>query len=238
MGRKWNNIKEKKAGKDASRSKILAKFGKLIYAVAKKGDANPEINRELADVIARAKTYNVNRDIIDRALKKAREGGGEDFQNLRYEGYGVGGSAVIVETLTDNVNRTASEVRSTFSKNGGNLGVNGSVAFMFERKFILGFKGMKEEQVFDILLENDIEPSNIEVEDEFTYVYLEPGTNIQAQDALIKAGVEEFSVNEISMVPETYVTLGNEDLAAFEKLIDTLEDLDDVQQVFHNVENC
>lgn len=238
MGRKWNNIKEKKAGKDASRSKILAKFGKLIYAVAKKGDANPEINRELADVIARAKTYNVNRDIIDRALKKAREGGGEDFQNLRYEGYGVGGSAVIVEALTDNVNRTASEVRSAFSKNSGNLGVNGSVSFMFERKFILGFEGLDEDKVFETLLENDIEPSNIEVDGCNIYVYLEPGTNNQAEEALRQAGINDFTLNELSMVPESYVSLDEADLTSFEKLIDALEDLDDVQQVFHNVENC
>ena len=118
MGRKWNNIKYGKAAKDAARSKVLARFGKEIYMAAKNGDPDPELNRNLASVIDRAKVAGVNREIIDRAINKAKGGSDENYDFIRYEGYGPNGAAVIVDTLTDNVNRTVAEVRSAFNKNG------------------------------------------------------------------------------------------------------------------------
>ena len=128
MGRKWNNIKEKKASKDANTSRIYAKFGREIYVAAKQGEPDPVANQALRLVLERAKTYNVPKAIIDRAIEKAKGGADENYDTLRYEGFGPSGSMVIVDTLTNNVNRTASDVRSTFGKNGGNMGVNGSVA--------------------------------------------------------------------------------------------------------------
>ena len=133
MGRKWNNIKEKKASKDANTSRIYAKFGREIYVAAKQGEPDPESNQSLKFVLERAKTYNVPKAIIDRAIEKAKGGSEENYDELRYEGFGPNGSMVIVDALTNNVNRTAAEVRSAFSKNGGNMGVSGSVSYMFDR---------------------------------------------------------------------------------------------------------
>ncbi|WP_454968582.1 YebC/PmpR family DNA-binding transcriptional regulator, partial [Gemella sanguinis] len=132
MGRKWNNIKEKKAAKDANTSKIYAKFGREIYQAAKSGEPDPESNRNLKVVLERAKTYRVPKNIIDRAIEKAKGGSEENYDELRYEGFGVSGTMVIIDTLTNNVNRTAAEVRTALGKNGGNLGVTGSVNYMFD----------------------------------------------------------------------------------------------------------
>src|SRR5690606_12928852 len=131
MGRKWNNIKEKKASKDANTSRVYAKFGIEIYVAARKGEPNPESNQALKVVLERAKTYNVPRAIIDRAIDKAKRGAEDNYEELRYEGFGPNGSMLIVDALTNNVNRTAPAVRSVFNKNGGNMGVSGSVAYMF-----------------------------------------------------------------------------------------------------------
>ena len=132
MGRKWNNIKYKKAEKDKNTSRIYAKFGVEIYVAAKKGDPDPETNQALKFVIERAKTYNVPKHVIERAIDKAKGGADEQYDELRYEGFGPNGSMVIVDALTNNVNRTASDVRAAFGKNGGNLGVSGSVSYMFD----------------------------------------------------------------------------------------------------------
>ena len=141
MGRKWNNIKEKKASKDANTSRIYAKFGREIYVAAKQGEPDPESNQALKVVLERAKTYNVPKAIIDRAIEKAKGGSEENYDELRYEGFGPNGSMVIVDALTNNVNRTASDVRAAFGKNGGNMGVSGSVAYMFDATAVIGIEG-------------------------------------------------------------------------------------------------
>ena len=138
MGRKWNNIKEKKAQKDKNTSRIYAKFGKEIYVAAKSGEPDPESNQALRLVLERAKTYSVPNHIIDRAIDKAKGGGDENYDHLRYEGFGPSGSMIIVDALTNNVNRTASDVRAAFGKNGGNMGVSGSVAYMFDHTATFG----------------------------------------------------------------------------------------------------
>src|SRR6476469_7802061 len=161
MGRKWNNIKEKKASKDANTSRIYAKFGVEIYVAARQGEPNPESNQALKFVLERAKTYNVPRHIIDRAIEKAKGGSEESYDELRYEGFGPNGSMVIVDALTNNVNRTAAEVRSAFNKNGGNMGVNGSVAYMFDPTAGFGIEGKTADEVLELLMEGDVEVRDI-----------------------------------------------------------------------------
>ncbi|GIP10696.1 putative transcriptional regulatory protein YeeI [Paenibacillus macerans] len=236
MGRKWNNIKEKKASKDANTSRIYAKFGVEIYVAAKKGEPDPESNRALKVVLERAKTYNVPKAIIDRALDKAKGSSEETYQELRYEGFGPNGSMVIVDTLTNNVNRTAPEVRSAFNKNGGNMGVSGSVSYMFDATAVIGMEGKTIDEVFEILMEADVEVRDIVEEDDSVIVYAEPDQFHAVQEALKNVGITEFTVAELTMLPQNYVTLPKEAEAQFEKLIDALEDLEDVQQVYHNVE--
>lgn len=237
MGRKWANIVAKKTAKDGANSRVYAKFGIEIYAAAKSGDPDPHANQKLRFVIERAKTYNVPKHIIDRAIEKAKGAGDETYQELRYEGFGPNGSMVIVDTLTNNVNRTAADVRAAFGKNGGNMGVSGAVSYMFDNTAIFGFAGSDADEVLEYLMEKDIDVRDVTEEDGQIIVYGEPTDFNVIQEALKENGVEEFSVAEIQMLPQNEVTLTGDDLEKFEKMIDALEDLEDVQQVFHNVED-
>lgn len=236
MGRKWNNIKEKKASKDANTSRIYAKFGLEIYVAAKKGEPDPESNRALKVVLERAKTYNVPKAIIDRAIEKAKGSSDEIYEELRYEGFGPNGSMIIVDALTNNVNRTASAVRAAFSKNGGNMGVNGSVSYMFDATAVIGIEGKSGDEVIELMLESDVDVRDVVEEDGAVIVYAEPDQFHAVQEAFKQAGVNEFTVAELTMLAQNYVTLPEDALAQFEKIVDTLEDLEDVQQVYHNVE--
>ncbi len=236
MGRKWNNIKDKKAEKDKNTSRIYAKFGVEIYVAAKKGEPDPESNAALKFVLERAKTYNVPKHIIDKAIDKAKGAGGEDYNELRYEGFGVGGTMVIVDALTNNVNRTASDVRAAFGKNGGNMGVSGSVTYMFDATAVFGIEDKSLDDVLEILLEADVDARDVFEEEDVTIVYAEPDQFHAAQEAFKAAGITEFSVAELTMLPQTEVKLTGEDKAKFEKMLDALEDLDDVQRVYHNAD--
>ncbi|MBF0705791.1 MULTISPECIES: YebC/PmpR family DNA-binding transcriptional regulator [Bacillales] len=236
MGRKWNNIKEKKASKDANTSRIYAKFGREIYVAAKQGEPDPVANQALRLVLERAKTYNVPKAIIDRAIEKAKGGADENYDTLRYEGFGPSGSMVIVDTLTNNVNRTASDVRSTFGKNGGNMGVNGSVAYMFDSTAVFGIEGKSADEVLELLMEADLDVRDIMEEDEVVIVYAEPDQFHAVQEAFKNAGITEFTVAELTMLAQNDVELAGEDQEQFLKMIDALEELEDVQQVYHNVE--
>ncbi|WP_227937986.1 YebC/PmpR family DNA-binding transcriptional regulator [Alkalihalobacillus deserti] len=236
MGRKWNNIKEKKASKDASTSRIYAKFGREIYVAAKQGEPDPESNRALKVVLERAKTYSVPKAIIDRAIEKAKGGSEETYDELRYEGFGPNGSMIIVDTLTNNVNRTVAEVRSAFKKNGGNMGVSGSVAFMFDATAVIGLEGKAADEVLELLMEADVDVRDILEEDEAVIVYAEPDMFHAIQEAFKNVGITDFTVAELSMLAQNDVILSEEDQVQFEKLIDALEDLEDVQQVYHNVD--
>lgn len=235
MGRKWNNIKEKKASKDANTSRIYAKFGREIYVAARQGEPDPESNRALKVVLERAKTYSVPKHIIEKAIEKAKGGLDETFDELRYEGFGPSGSMVIVDALTNNVNRTASDVRAAFGKNGGNMGVSGSVSYMFDPTAVIGFEGKTADEALEILLEADVDIRDVEEEDGAVVVYADPDQFHNVQEAFRNAGIEEFTVAELTMLPQTEVTLSEADLAQFEKMIDAIEDLEDVQQVYHNV---
>ena len=236
MGRKWNNIKEKKASKDANTSRIYAKFGREIYVVAKQGEPDPELNQALRVVLERAKTYNVPRAIIDRAIEKAKGGSEENYDELRYEGFGPNGAMVIVDALTNNVNRTASDVRAAFGKNGGNMGVSGSVAYMFDATAVFGIEGKNSEEVLELLMEADVDVRDIIDEEESVIVYAEPDQFHAVQQAFKDAGITEFTVAELTMLAQNDLTLPADAQEQFEKMIDALEDLEDVQQVYHNVD--
>ncbi|MBO0454090.1 YebC/PmpR family DNA-binding transcriptional regulator [Candidatus Enterococcus murrayae] len=236
MGRKWANIVAKKTAKDANNSKIYAKFGIEIYAAAKSGEPDPHANQKLRFVIERAKTYNVPKHIIDRAIEKAKGSGDETFQELRYEGFGPNGSMVIVDALTNNVNRTASDVRAAFGKNGGNMGVSGAVAYMFDNTALFGFAGEDADEVLEYLMDKDIDVRDVVDEDGQIIVYGEPEDFNAIQEALKEKGISEFSVAEMQMIPQNEVILTGDDLEKFEKMIDVLDELEDVQQVYHNVE--
>ncbi|QXG62829.1 YebC/PmpR family DNA-binding transcriptional regulator, partial [Bacillus spizizenii] len=230
MGRKWNNIKEKKASKDANTSRIYAKFGREIYVAAKQGEPDPESNQALKVVLERAKTYSVPKNIIERAIEKAKGGAEENYDELRYEGFGPNGSMIIVDALTNNVNRTAPEVRAAFGKNGGNMGVSGSVAYMFDATAVIGVDGKTADEALEILMEADVDVRDILEEDDSVIVYAEPDQFHAVQEAFKNAGVEEFTVAELTMLAQSEVTLPDDAKEQFEKLIDALEDLEDVQQ--------
>jgi YebC/PmpR family DNA-binding regulatory protein len=236
MGRKWNNIKEKKASKDASTSRIYAKFGREIYVAARQGEPDPVSNGALKFVLERAKTYSVPKHIIDRAIEKAKGGSEEHFTELRYEGFGPDGSMVIVDALTNNVNRTASVVRAAFGKNGGNMGVTGSVAYMFDATAVIGVEGKTADDVLELLMEANVEVRDILEEDEAVIVYSEPDEFHATQEAFKSVGITEFTVAELTMLAQNDITLSTEAQAKFERMIDVIEDLEDVVQVYHNVD--
>ena len=238
MGRKWMNIREKKAKTDQQTSRIYAKFGIEIYAAAKSGDPNPETNQKLKFVVDRAKTYNVPNHVINKAIEKAKGSDDETFQELRYEGFGPNGSMIIVDALTNNVNRTAANVRTAFSKNGGNMGVAGSVSYMFDSTAVFAFSGQDEEAITLALLEADIDVKDVVSEEDSLIVYGQPEDYALIRSTLESLGIKDFDLAEIQMLAQNEVELNETDLIKFEKLIDALEDHEDVQNVYHNVENA
>ena len=248
MGRKWANIVEKKTKLDANNSKIYAKFGIEIYVAAKQGEPDPHSNQKLKFVIDRAKTYNVPRHIIERAIEgqtalkvksvieKAKGGGDGDYQELRYEGFGPNGSMIIVDALTNNVNRTAADVRAAYSKNGGNMGAPGSVTYLFDHTAIFGVANKDADELLEQLMEAEVDVRDVVQEDDQAIVYAEPNDFHTVRKALEDLGITEFTVSEIEMIPQSEVQLSGDDLAIFEKLVDVLEDDEDVQKVYTNVE--
>ena len=236
MGRKWENIKMKKAQTDGAAAKVNSKYGIEIYAAAKQGNSvDPEANSTLKFVIERAKQAQVPKHVIERALEKAKGSGDETFIEGRYEGFGPNGSLLIVDTLTSNVNRTATNVRTAFNKNGGTYGAAGSVSYLFDETGVVVFEGDDADAVLESLLEAEVDVRDAEQQDDQVVVYTEPADLHKAIEALRQNGVSEFSTTEITMLPQAEVTLEGEDLATFEKLEDALEADDDVQKVHHNV---
>ena len=236
MGRKWNNIKYGKASKDAAKGKLYGRFGKEIYMAAKNGEPDVEMNRSLAAVVDRAKVAGVPRDIIERAITKAKSGADENYEPIRYEGYGPSGSAIIVDALTDNVNRTVAEVRNVFKKNGGNMGVSGAVSFMFEPTALFAFTGKDEESVLEGLMEADVDVRDVIANDDEITVLADGEQYNAVQIALSNMGIVEFEFADLTMLPTSMNTLEGEDLEKFIKLIDLMDELDDVTNVYHNVE--
>lgn len=233
---KWHNIQAKKGKTDAARGAAFTKLGREI-AVAAKGNPNPETNSKLADVIAKAKAANMPNDTIKRSIAKAAgELAGKDYKELIYEGYGAGGAAVIVKTLTDNVNRTAGDVRSAMAKCGGQMGNNGCVSYMFDNKGIFVIErtvALDEDTMMEYCLEAEAE--DYTVEEDVYEVFTTPENWSAARKYFEDKGVT-FLEAEIKMIPQNYITLDGEKLEQFEKMLDRLNELDDVQDVYHNVD--
>lgn len=235
---KWSTIKNKKAKNDGARAKIFTKIGReLIVAIKEGGSADPTVNSKLKDCIAKAKANNVPNDNIERIIKRAASDADSDkYEAITYEGYGPGGIAVIVETLTDNRNRTAGEVRHYFDKFGGNMGTQGCVSFMFTRKGVLIVENedLDEDTVMEDALENGA--SDFQVEDGVFEIYTEPEDFSAVNEALTAKGYN-FIEAEVEMVPSTYSKLEDEEqIVKMQRLLEMLEDNDDVQNVWHNWE--
>ncbi|MBQ3879414.1 MAG: YebC/PmpR family DNA-binding transcriptional regulator [Oscillospiraceae bacterium] len=233
---KWNNIKRKKEGADAARAKIFARIGKEIAIAVRDGGPNPDSNNRLRDVIAKAKANNVPNDNINRMLQKASGSDTADYFSMTYEGYGPGGVAVIVETLTDNKNRTASDVRHHFDKYGGNMGATGCVSWQFTQKGVIVIDNEEGELDEDeVMMEAlDAGADDFTAEDGIFEVYTNPDDFSAVSAALEEKGYTFVSA-EVAMVPSNYVKLTSEkDIANMQKMLDVLDDCDDVQNVWHN----
>lgn len=235
---KWNNIKRKKGANDAARAKIFTKIGREMSVIVKAGGPDPNVNSKLRDCIAKAKSLNVPNDNIERIIKKASgEGDTSNYENCIYEGYGPSGIAVIVECLTDNRNRTAGDMRHYFDKCGGNLGSQGSVMFMFTRRglVVVDAEGQNEDDVMEKALEAGAEDFN--AEDEVFEIITDPNSVGEVSEALTAGGFKVLSA-EAEYYPSTFSSIDDEDsMAKMQKLLDMLEDNDDVQNVWHNLDN-
>lgn len=232
---KWNNIKRKKEKTDAQKAKIFTKIGREMSIIVREGGPDPNANARLRDCIAKAKANNVPNDNIERIIKKASgEAGGAEYESLVYEGYGPAGVAVIVETLTDNRNRTAADMRHYFDKNGGNLGQTGSVMYMFNRVGMLRIEaeGLDEDTVMEDALEAGAE--DFTATDDLFEIATNPNDLGVVRDALDAKGYS-FASAEVEYIASTDATLPDEEsVQKMEKLIDMLEENDDVQAVWHN----
>ena len=233
---KWHNIQAKKGKADAARGKIFTKLGREI-AVAARNNPNPSTNSKLADVIAKAKAANMPNDNIERSIKRAAgELGDKDYKELTYEGYGVGGAEVIISTLTDNNNRTAGDVRAIMSKHGGSLGTTGSVSYMFDEKGVIVLErtpDLTEEQVTDYAIEAGAD--DVVTQEDAFEIYTSVPAFSEARKFFEEKGLA-FLEAELSMIPQNKITLPEDKLETFKKMLDKLDENDDVQTVWHNVE--
>ena len=235
---KWHNIQAKKGKADAKRGAIFTKIGREIAIAVRDGGANPESNGKLRDVIAKAKANNMPNDNIQRSIKKASgELGDVTYEQITYEGYAPGGVAVIVDTITDNRNRTVSDVRHCFAKNGGNLGNAGSVAFMFDEKGVLVVErapGSDEDEMMMMALDAGAE--DMKAEEDVYEIYTSPSDFSAVREALEQQGLSFLSA-EVNKIPQNTVAVTDpEMLKNIQKLLDMLEDNDDVSNVYHNAE--
>ena len=232
---KWANIQHRKGRQDAARSKLFSKLAKEITVAAKMGDPDPDKNPRLRLAVKEAKSQSVPKDVIDRAIKKSQGGDAESYDEIRYEGYGPGGVAVIVEAMTDNRNRTASTVRSTFTKCGGNLGETGSVAFMFDRKgqVLYPLEVGDEDTVMMAALEAGAE--DVETTEDGHAIFC-ADTDLNEVSNALEAQLGESESAKLIWKPQTTTELDLEGMEKLMKLIDTLEDDDDVQRVTANFE--
>lgn len=235
---KWHNIQAKKGKADAARGKIFTKIGREIAIAVREGGSNPDVNGKLRDVIAKAKANNMPNDNITRSIKKAAgELGNVDYEQITYEGYAPGGVAVIVETITDNRNRTASDIRHCFAKVGGNMGTTGSVSFMFDQKGVLVVErepGSDEDEMMMMALEAGAE--DVKADEDAFEIYTAPNDLSSVRESLGNQGVSSFLTAEVQMIPQNTVAVEGENLEAIQKMLELLDDYDDVQEVFHNAE--
>mgnify|MGYP000204106234 CR=1 FL=1 len=232
---KWSTIKRKKGAIDAARSKVFQKLAKELYVAAKSGDPDPVNNASLRMVVEKAKAENMPKANIESAIAKAAsKGASENYEAIRYEGYGPSGIAIIIDCLTDNKNRTAGFVRSTLTKRGGNLGTAGSVSYMFKRKGLIVLENVyNEDKIMEDVLDMDV--LDIEIDDDIT-IYTEADKFLEVKDGLDKLGYDKYIVSEVTFVPDNYIELDEEATEKVMSLIEALEDIDDVQAVYHNLD--
>ena len=232
---KWSTIKRKKGAIDAERSKIFQKLAKELYVAAKSGDPDPINNAQLRMVIEKAKAGNMPKSNIESAIAKAmNKNNSENYEEVRYEGYGPAGIAIMVDCLTDNKNRTASFVRSTFTKKNGNLGTDGSVSYMFKRKGLIVLENVYEENKF---LEDALNLPVLDVlYDDDIIIYTKPEDFIMVKEELEKNGYDKFITSEVTYIPDNYIKLNEEEEEKVLSLIESLEEIEDVQNVYHNLE--
>ena len=235
MGRAYEVRKFKMEKSSQAKTKVYSKYGRELYMAAKQGQ-DPSMNSELQRVIEKAKKDQVPNDIIERAIKKATQNNTEHYDSITYEGFGPGGSNLIISALSDNSNRTYSEIRTCFNKAHAKLGVSGSVIHQFSHISLFLVKGITDEEALEVLLESDIEPKDINLDGDLLEIQGEVSDYGKIMKALKDCGKKiEFVTNEITYIPTNTVELQGEDLEVFQKLYNLLDELDDVQDVYHNV---
>jgi YebC/PmpR family DNA-binding regulatory protein len=236
MGRAYQNRKVSMAKTAAAKTKVYSKYGREIYVCAKSGGIDPSGNLALRGLIERAKKDQVPSHVIEKALEKAKGGGGEDYTPARYEGFGPGGCKVIVDCLTDNPNRTIGDVRTCFNRAKAKLGTQGTVSHMFDHSAILVFSG-DEEATLEALLNEDVDVTDVENEDGKITVFVPHTEYNKAKQALLNAfGEIDFEVDEIQFVPKDTTPISGDDIEVMERFLDMLNDADDVQNVYHDAE--
>lgn len=237
MGRAYQNRKESMAKTSDAKAKVYSKYGREIYVCAKAGGFDPDGNLALRSMIDRAKKDQVPSHVIQKAIDKAKGGGGEDYSPARYEGFGPGNCMVIIDCLTDNPNRTFGDVRGCFTKTKTKIGTQGTVSHMFDHLAILMFKADDEDAILEALMEADVDVTDIENEDGKITVFAPPTDSHKAKMAIIETlGETEFDMDEIQFIPQNTVEIPADATEMFEKFLDMLNDLDDVQNVYHNAE--
>lgn len=235
MGRAFQVRAKSMAETASAKSALYNRMSKEVYMAAKAGVPDINMNLSLKAAVDRAKRKSVPSHVIENAINKAKGASGENFVSHRYEGYGPGNSSIIVDALTDNVNRAVSEIRNVFTKCGGKLGVAGSVSHSFSRTSIVAFNGKTADETLEILLETDAEIKNIEEDSEDTIIYSEPNSLNIVKETLEKAGINNFAMAEVTELAFETITIEGEDLEKFNRLISMLGELQDVQDVYHNV---
>ena len=237
MGRAYEVRKASIQKTGAARGKIYSMYAKEIYQVAKNGGTEVSSNANLRRLIERAKKEQVPSDIIKRAIDKVNSGASEDYQKTTYEMFGPAGSTLVIECLTDNLNRSISDLRAVANKCHVKMGAQGSVVFNYDHLSIVGFKGLDEESTMNALIENDTDFSDMEVDDNLIIVYGTPTNWFQIKEAISKVKPDvEFEIDEVSYIPKEKITLDSENMEIFERILKLLDDVEDVQNVYHNVE--
>ena len=235
---KWHNIQAKKGKADAARGKIFTKIGREIAIAVREGGPDPNVNGKLRDIVAKAKANNMPNDNIQRSIKKASgEGGGVNYEEFSYEGYAPGGVAVIVDLVTDNRNRTSSDIRHIFDKNGGSLGTTGSVSYQFDHKGVLVIEKAPDMDEDDIMMKAmDAGAEDMKTEDDAFIIYTAPNDFSAVREALENEGLSFISADK-QMIPQNTIKVEDpETVAKIQKLLDMLDDNDDVSEVYHNAE--
>ncbi|OUS17130.1 transcriptional regulator [Gammaproteobacteria bacterium 50_400_T64] len=237
MGRAYQNRKESMAKTSDMKAKVYSRYGREIYVSAKSGGTDPSGNLSLRSLIDRAKKDQVPGHVIDKAIEKAKGGAGEDYSPARYEGYGPGGSMAIIECLTDNPNRTFGDVRQAFTKTKCKIGTQGSVSHMFDHLAIFVFKHDDEDAILEALMEADVDITDIENEAGKISVFTATSDYFKAKQTLLDSfGDIDFELDEIQFMAHAYQTVSGDDVELFEKFLAMLDELDDVQRVYHNIE--